>query len=167
MSTRDAACSCGQLHLTVEGDPIRISMCHLPRLPTADWKCLRDPSTVHIRSSARHWSSQPLRPNRGQPTVRHNLSFLPGLRRNGLLQRFECARGDCGSGRRIRRPVLPAAYRLGLRVTTASVARCPCSDGTPRLKATARDSCVGCASVRECPLALSRLSSYGRRPVLR
>jgi hypothetical protein len=28
MSTRDAACSCGQLHLTVEGDPIRISMCH-------------------------------------------------------------------------------------------------------------------------------------------
>jgi hypothetical protein len=28
MATRDAACSCGQLHLTVEGDPVRISMCH-------------------------------------------------------------------------------------------------------------------------------------------
>jgi hypothetical protein len=28
MATRDAVCSCGQLHLTVEGDPIRISMCH-------------------------------------------------------------------------------------------------------------------------------------------
>jgi hypothetical protein len=28
MATRDAACSCGQLHLTTEGDPIRISMCH-------------------------------------------------------------------------------------------------------------------------------------------
>lgn len=28
MTTRDAACSCGQLHLTAEGDPIRISMCH-------------------------------------------------------------------------------------------------------------------------------------------
>jgi hypothetical protein len=28
MATRDAACSCGQLHLTVEGDPIRVSMCH-------------------------------------------------------------------------------------------------------------------------------------------
>jgi hypothetical protein len=26
--TREAACSCGQLRLTVEGDPIRISMCH-------------------------------------------------------------------------------------------------------------------------------------------
>jgi hypothetical protein len=26
--TRDAACSCGQLRLTAEGDPIRISMCH-------------------------------------------------------------------------------------------------------------------------------------------
>jgi hypothetical protein len=28
MVTRDAACSCGQLRLTAEGDPIRISMCH-------------------------------------------------------------------------------------------------------------------------------------------
>ena len=28
MATRDAVCSCGQLHLTAEGDPIRISMCH-------------------------------------------------------------------------------------------------------------------------------------------
>lgn len=28
MTPREAACSCGQLHLTVEGDPIRISMCH-------------------------------------------------------------------------------------------------------------------------------------------
>lgn len=28
MTTRHAACSCGQLHLTAAGDPIRISMCH-------------------------------------------------------------------------------------------------------------------------------------------
>jgi hypothetical protein len=28
MATRDAACSCGQLRLAAEGDPIRISMCH-------------------------------------------------------------------------------------------------------------------------------------------
>src|SRR5438874_9677184 len=28
MATRDAACSCGQLRLTAEGDPVRISMCH-------------------------------------------------------------------------------------------------------------------------------------------
>ena len=28
MATRDGAYSCGQLHLTVGGDPIRISMCH-------------------------------------------------------------------------------------------------------------------------------------------
>ena len=27
MTTRHAACSCGQLHLTVEGEPLRISMC--------------------------------------------------------------------------------------------------------------------------------------------
>jgi hypothetical protein len=28
MTTRPTACSCGQLHLTIEGDPSRISMCH-------------------------------------------------------------------------------------------------------------------------------------------
>jgi hypothetical protein len=28
MTTRRAECSCGQLHLTAEGEPIRISMCH-------------------------------------------------------------------------------------------------------------------------------------------
>ena len=28
MSTRRASCSCGQLALTVEGDPIRVSVCH-------------------------------------------------------------------------------------------------------------------------------------------
>jgi hypothetical protein len=28
MTTRRAACSCGQLHLVAEGEPIRTSMCH-------------------------------------------------------------------------------------------------------------------------------------------
>ena len=28
MPAREAACSCGQLRLTAEGDPFRISMCH-------------------------------------------------------------------------------------------------------------------------------------------
>src|ERR687895_224836 len=28
MTAREAACSCGQLRLTVEGDPVRISVCH-------------------------------------------------------------------------------------------------------------------------------------------
>src|SRR5215471_3336955 len=28
MTTRHAACSCGQLHLTVEGEPARVAMCH-------------------------------------------------------------------------------------------------------------------------------------------
>jgi hypothetical protein len=28
MATHDAACSCGQLHLTAQGEPVRISMCH-------------------------------------------------------------------------------------------------------------------------------------------
>src|SRR5271166_4444454 len=28
MTTRRATCCCGQLHLTIEGEPSRISMCH-------------------------------------------------------------------------------------------------------------------------------------------
>jgi hypothetical protein len=28
MTSRSAACSCGQLHLAIEGEPSRISMCH-------------------------------------------------------------------------------------------------------------------------------------------
>jgi len=28
MTTRHAACGCGQLHLSTEGEPVRISMCH-------------------------------------------------------------------------------------------------------------------------------------------
>jgi hypothetical protein len=28
VDTREAACSCGQLRVTAEGDPVRISMCH-------------------------------------------------------------------------------------------------------------------------------------------
>ncbi len=28
MTIRRAACNCGQLHLTCEGEPVRISMCH-------------------------------------------------------------------------------------------------------------------------------------------
>jgi hypothetical protein len=28
MTTRDAACSCGQLRLTAEGEPVRVSVCH-------------------------------------------------------------------------------------------------------------------------------------------
>lgn len=28
MATREAACSCGQLRVLVEGDPVRVSVCH-------------------------------------------------------------------------------------------------------------------------------------------
>jgi hypothetical protein len=28
VATRDAACSCGQLRLVVEGEPVRVSVCH-------------------------------------------------------------------------------------------------------------------------------------------
>ena len=31
MTTRHATCSCGQLNLTIEGEPARVSMCHCLR----------------------------------------------------------------------------------------------------------------------------------------
>ena len=35
MTARHAACSCGQLHLTIDGEPSRISMCHCAGKATA------------------------------------------------------------------------------------------------------------------------------------
>src|SRR6266498_563421 len=105
----------------------------LPCLPASDWKRLRDPGTVHIESSARRRSLQRLRANfrRGRG---ENLSFLPRLRRDGLLHAFESARCCCRSDRRIRRADLPATDSFGLRVPTASVASYACRDGTLRMK---------------------------------
>jgi hypothetical protein len=55
--TRDAACSCGQLRLTAEGDPIRISMCHClacqRRTGSAFGIQARFPSD-HVRVVGRH-----------------------------------------------------------------------------------------------------------------
>jgi hypothetical protein len=45
-------------------------------------------------------------------------------------------------------PSFPAPNRLGVRVTTASVASCACSDGTPRLKATSGDNYAWWPTVR-------------------
>jgi hypothetical protein len=33
MTIRHCACSCGQLHLAIEGEPVRISMCHCLECP--------------------------------------------------------------------------------------------------------------------------------------
>ena len=50
MTTRHATCSCGQLHLTVEGEPVRIAMCHC-------FECQRRTGAV-ISNQARYHRDQ-------------------------------------------------------------------------------------------------------------
>jgi len=40
MTTRRAACSCGQLQLMIEGEPSRISMCHYLECQRIDFGAL-------------------------------------------------------------------------------------------------------------------------------
>ena len=57
MTTRHAACSCGQLRLTVEGEPLRVSICHClacqRRTGSAFGVQARFDST-HVRIEGRH-----------------------------------------------------------------------------------------------------------------
>jgi hypothetical protein len=46
MPTRRAACSCGQLHLTIEGEPSRISMCHCLECPRRTGAVISRPSAI-------------------------------------------------------------------------------------------------------------------------
>ena len=50
MTTRHAACSCGQLHLTIDGESARISMCHC-------LACQRRTGVV-FSNQARFWREQ-------------------------------------------------------------------------------------------------------------
>jgi hypothetical protein len=50
MTIRHCACSCGQLHLAIEGEPVRISMCHC-------LECPRRTGAV-ISNQARYWREQ-------------------------------------------------------------------------------------------------------------
>ena len=61
MTTRRAACSCGQLQLTIEGEPSRISMCHC-------LECQRRTGAV-ISNQARFHREQGKQPLRNEPEV--------------------------------------------------------------------------------------------------
>jgi hypothetical protein len=61
MTTRTAACSCGQLHLTCDGEPVRISICHCldcqkrtGSVYGAQARFAKDAVTVEGRAS--HWA---------------------------------------------------------------------------------------------------------------
>ena len=46
MATRRASCSCGQLTVEVEGDPVRVSICHCLACPAAHRERVRDAGTL-------------------------------------------------------------------------------------------------------------------------
>jgi len=60
-TTRHAACSCGQLHLTIEGEPARISMCHCLECQRRTGAVISNqarfrPEQVTIAGEATSWS---------------------------------------------------------------------------------------------------------------
>jgi hypothetical protein len=84
MPIRRAACSCGQLHLTIEGEPSRISMCHC-------LECQRRTGAV-ISNQARFLRDQVTFAGKTALWTRtaesgngSDLSFLPDMRLHSLL----------------------------------------------------------------------------------
>jgi len=108
MSTRHTACNCGQLHLTIEGEPSRISTCHC-------LECQRRTGAV-ISNQARFRREQVTFAGKATAWVRTarkrqrpNLSFLSDMRLHRLLggRRLSWICRRCH--RRLRRPELPRA----------------------------------------------------------
>ena len=94
--TRRAACSCGQVHLTIEGEPSRISMCHC-------LECQRRTGAV-ISNQARFRREQVTFAGKATEWMRTAESgnaltfhFLPGMRLHRLLggRRFSWIRRRC------------------------------------------------------------------------
>ena len=113
MTTRRAACSCGQLHLTIEGEPSRISMCHC-------LECQRRTGAV-ISNQARFRREQVTFAGQGygvdadsRKRQRADLSFLSDMRLHRLLggRRLSWIRRRCH--RQLRRPEFPRADHRGV-----------------------------------------------------
>ena len=116
--TREASCSCGQLRVTVEGEPVRVSVCHClacqRRTGSAFGYQARFPIEVfeiegdykeHVRYS-----------DEGEE---RRSSFCPECGSTVFWKPRAGVRRDCG--RRVRRSVVSAAEGRGLRVAAARV----------------------------------------------
>ena len=84
MTTRHAACSCGQLHLTIEGEPSRISMCSCLACQRRTGRCDQQPGalpprTGHLRRKGYDVGAD----SRKRPCA--DLSFLSDVRLHRLL----------------------------------------------------------------------------------
>jgi hypothetical protein len=65
MTTRHAACSCGQLQLTIEGEPLRISMCHCLACQRRTGAVISNQARAFVANRSRLRAA--LRPGCGQP----------------------------------------------------------------------------------------------------
>ena len=134
MATHDAACSCGQLHLTAQGDPVRISICHClacqRRTGSAFAMQARFPAgEVRVFGHSTEYSRT------SDPGRNANLPLLPRVRGHGLLHRRKISFGMWSNPhRRLRRSRVPGADRSSSssRVGTTGCPFRPRFNATPR-----------------------------------
>jgi Glutathione-dependent formaldehyde-activating enzyme len=159
MATRRASCSCGQLTVEVEGDPVRISICHC-------LACQRRTGSAFGMQA--RWLREQVRIE-GEATEYMRISdegeersffFLPALRRDSLL--LDRPGADRGAGRGVRRSELPRAAHLGVGRPHAPVGRPARRDRAHRLSLDgSRPRLVSADTSR------SRLINYAQLPDLR
>ena len=113
MTTRHAACSCGQLFLTIEGESARSSMCHCLACQRRTGAVFSNQARfrreqVTFTSKATTWKSDSRKRERG------DLSLLSDMRLHGLLgeRKLSWIRHCCH--RKLRRSEFPRADRLGV-----------------------------------------------------
>ena len=133
MATREAACHCGQLRLEVTGDPFVVSMCHClackRRTGSAfGMQAAFTPDQVNVVGRF----SDYLRVSDEADRKEHVFHFCPDCGSQVFYTEPVGAGPDRRLGRLVRRPVLSAADRVGVRLATASVAGRAGHDRAPR-----------------------------------
>ena len=150
MTTREAQCSCGQLRLTCEGEPVRISICHCldcqRRTGSVFGTQARFPRGQVTRIEGR---AQRLHAHRRQRQYGH-LPLLPGLRHDGLLGADADARRHRRGHRRLRRSRLSRTRRFLLRAPAASLGRDQPAAGACGARICRDGRRRGCAPRRNC-----------------
>ena len=117
MATREAACHCGQLRLEVSGDPFSVSICHCLACQRRTGSAFGMQAGFKADQVAGRRSLRRLRADLGRGGQEGaRLPLLPRLRIAGLLHGADRAGPDRRLGGLVRRPVVPAADGVGLRL---------------------------------------------------
>ena len=117
MNTRRAACSCGQLQVTIEGDPSRIALCHCLACQSRTGAVIsnqarfrRDQVTISGKSTECADSRK---------RQRHDLSFLSDMRLNRVLGERRFSWTSKHRHWQLRRPKFPRANNRGMGAVTS------------------------------------------------